>query len=57
MKKYYLSLLNIIIAMTILIGMPWIMGSWGWIWISWLPALFAWFSLQEQTYEINGNNT
>lgn len=52
MKRYFLSLLNIAIGFTIFLGIPYLAGSFAWLWISWLPAGFVSAYLEDRVNDI-----
>lgn len=37
---YFKRLFNLVIGLAIFVGIPYFFG-WGWLFLSWLPALFA----------------
>lgn len=52
MKRYFLSLLNIAIGFTIFLGIPYLTGSFAWLWISWLPAGFVCAYLEDRVNDM-----
>lgn len=38
-SNYLTRLFNVIIFLVIFLGIPFLAGSWGWLLISWLPAV------------------
>ena len=47
MKRYLLKLLTLMIALTILIGIPYYFGT-VFLWLSWIPAAFTYDELSNE---------
>lgn len=41
MKKFICGIINVIIGVAILLGIPYFLGDWIWLCISWFPALLV----------------
>jgi len=46
-KEYFKKVINIIIGFIVLLGIPYLAGSWLWLIVSWFPALFTMMYLEE----------
>lgn len=45
--KFLAALLNVAITLAVLLGIPYVAGNWGWLMVSWIPALLVFAYLAD----------